>query len=689
MSCLPRDKNSITTTQSAEPKAGCGAVAPGFPWGRELLALVAILLLALVLRTGWPTLAEFKFDEARLTTLALDLTREGRLPLAGLPSSAGFDHSPVSVYLYAPVFLLTSSPLFATVYSGLLGVAAVGLAWWLARCWAGSGPWAHGVAALLLAASPWLVVFNRKVWQIALVPALALVFIGLVVSSLVEGRRRHLAWAVVAYALLVQVHPSAVSLAPAFLLWLVLFRRQVKAAFLALGALLGGATAIPYLIHQLREGWPLVAALQALPAAVTDLEAVRLAAKAVTGSDIYALAGDAYPLLEIVPQLARTFHLAAALLVGALAILAWRLVSTWRAPGTEENRAARVDFVLVSWLVVPVLVNLRHSLDLYLHSFAFVVPAAYLVVGRGMDAVARAGWLQAVRMPRWVPKVGLASVGVLVTLQVVALVLMAGFVAGGNTPGGFGRPLGQTLAVAERAVDVVNGGDAAEVIVAGSGHSPVSDATAAIFGAVLRGQAPFRFVDQGVVAVFPRHHAVVLIAPDTGHGLELYESWPVEELEGGYRLVHLDGSWPGSGFEAIHGPRTFENGVELQGYRWEGRAVPGGEVTLWLLWKVLWLDAGSTHFFVHVADDQNRHVGQQDIDGYPAACRRPGDRIITRLLVSLAEGAGPGPYSAKVGTYRYPEVTNLSLLDEAGNRAGEAIVIDVDISLVDQGENKQ
>ncbi|RPI54540.1 MAG: hypothetical protein EHM56_06130 [Chloroflexi bacterium] len=236
-----------------------------------MLALGAILLLALALRTGWPTLAEFKFDEARVTALALELTREGRLPLAGLPSSAGFAHSPISVYLYVPVFLLTSSPLAATVYSGLLGVVAVALGWWLARRWPGRGAWGHRVAGLLLAASPWLVVFSRKVWQIAFVPALTLAFVGLTISALVEGRHRHLAWAVVAYALLVQVHPSGIALAPAFFLWLVIFRRQVKAGSLVLGVVLGMATTVPYLVYQVRDGWPLLAALQALPAAVTDL----------------------------------------------------------------------------------------------------------------------------------------------------------------------------------------------------------------------------------------------------------------------------------------------------------------------------------------------------------------------------------------------------------------------------------
>lgn len=641
------------------------------------LAPAAILLLALILRTGWPTLAEFKFDEARVTALVLDLTQEGRLPLAGLPSSAGFAHSPVSLYLYVPAFLVAGSPLAATVYSGLMGVAAVALALWLALRWPGSGAWGPGLAGLLLAASPWLVVFTRKVWQIAFVPALALTFVGLAVSALVQGRHRHLAWALVAYALLVQVHPSAIALAPAFGLWLVVFWRRVRPGPLALGVLLAGLTAAPYLVYQVREGWPLLAALRAMPAPVVDLAALRLAASAITGSDIYALAGDAYPLLGAGPRLVQTLHTAAGLAAAGLlaagaAFLAWRALKGWRAPGEQERRAARVDFVLISWLLIPVLFNLRHGLDLYLHSFALIVPAAALVAGRALDALAGGGARR-----RAARAAGLAALGLLVALQVLALGLMARFVATHDTPGGFGRPLAETLAVASRAVAVVESEGAAELLVVGRGDLPATDETPAIFDAVLRGRVPYRFVDAESTAVFPPHRAVALIAPGSGAAAGAYASLPAEALPGGYRLAHLDGSWPASDLVPFQGPRTFENGIEVQAYRWEGTAAAGGDVDVWLLWQVLWSDPAGTHFFVHLLDGEGRQIGQQDAEGYPAAYRAKGDRVLARFRIRVAEQAGPGPYAIRVGVYRYPEVVNLSLLDEAGNPAGEALVAEL------------
>jgi len=648
----------------------------GFRHRRGLLLLAALLLLATALRIGWPTLTEFKFDEARLSALALDLTQEGRLPLAGLPSSAGFSHSPINIYLFAPAFLFGSSPLPATIYSGLLGVLAVALCWWLARRWAGSGTWGPWVAAFLLATSPWLVVFNRKVWQIALVPALALVFIGFVISALVEGRRWHLAWALVAYALLVQVHPSAVSLALALLLWLIVFRRQVKPGPLALGVALGMATGVPFLIYQVQKGWPLLAALQAMPEAIMDLEAVRLAAKAISGSDIHALAGNAYPLLEIVPQLAQTFNLALLLTVGGLVVLVWQAFKGWKDAQAERRQAARVDLVLISWLLLPVLFNLRHSLDLHLHSFALIVPAACLVAGRGIDALARGG-AQSATIRRVIRIAGLATAGWLIAAQIMALALMAQFVANNDTPGGFGRPLGQYLTAASRAVDAVNEGEAAEVLIVGEGDLTATDATPAIFDILLRGRTAYRFVEGSSTAVFPPHPAVALISPDSGDGAGLYDSWPSEELPGGYRLVHLDASWPSDNLAPFQGPRTFENGAELQGYRWQGSAVPTGEVDVWLLWQVLWSSSDDSHFSVHLLDGENQSVGQQDTEGYPTGYRKKGDRILSKFTVNIAEQAQPGPYRARVGIYLYPEVVSLSVLDGAGNPAGETVVTDL------------
>jgi 4-amino-4-deoxy-L-arabinose transferase-like glycosyltransferase len=637
------------------------------PSRSDLLLLASVMLLATVLRIGWPTLTEFKFSEARLAALALEITREGRLPLVGVPSSAGFDHSPISVYLYAPAFLLTTNPIPATIYGGLIGVAAVLLCWQLARRWPEGGRLTALVAALLFAVGPWSVVFSRKIWQVAFVPFLTLAFIGLMMSALIDGKRWWLAWSLVVYALLVQVHPSAVSLAPAVILWLVVCWREVRLQPLLVGGILGALTGVPFIVHQVQHGWPVLTALQTLPSAAGwDSTAYRLAWEMITGQGIHALAGNAYPLLEAVPQIAWTFNLLGWLVTGAILWLTWRTATGWKATDAKRQKQARIDLFLLSWLVMPIVLNLRPSLDLHLHFFALVAPAAYLIVGRAAGALVQRSTTSPVRIA------GAVGMGLLTVAQVVALVLMGCFVATHDTPGGFGTPLNHYLAVSEQTMGLAARKDAVEVLVVGEGDSAVVDEVPAIFDVLLRGRVSYRFVDGQSAALFPTHRALVLLAPGGGEAGEWYDPWPSITSPEGYQFVAVDGSWPEEGLDPVAGPRVFQNGVELQAYAWQG---DGRQMRFWLLWQVLWLSPEPTHFSVRLSDEEGQPRGQQDAVGYPTTYRRKGDRIISEFYITLSPEALADPYWAQVGVYLYPEVISLPVVDGSGKPVAGAVVL--------------
>ncbi len=652
---------------------------------RRFIPLVLILLLAALLRVGWPTLTEFKFSEARLAALALEWPRTGHLPLVGVPSSAGFDHSPFSVYLYLPAFLFTANPIPATVYGGLAGVAAVALTWRLARRWPGEvdGRWAAPIAALLLAVNPWAVAFSRKIWQVAFVPFLVLLFLALAVAALVERQRWSLSGAVVVLALLIQVHPSAVSLAVALALWLLIFGLDgfqpwpVVLGELLLGGALGLLTAAPFLLHQVQSDWPLLAALRALPAARWDPDALRLGWEAVTGRGIAALAGEAAPQLTAVLRLGRAFQAVGLLVAAAALLLGWRMVRNWRADDARRQRAARVDLILLSALLLPLLLNLRHNLHLHLHFFALILPPACLIAGRGA----------AVLFDRWPSRALRAAVltalGLLVAGQVAALVLTARFVAGHETPGGFGTPLRDYLAVADELVAAAQESGAAEVLIVGEGDSVVVDGEPAIFDVLLRDRAAYRFVDGRMAALFPPHRALALLTPAAGETVRRwYAPWPARSLAGGYRLVALDGGWPQAGLTAIAGPRLFQNGIEAQGYRWEAREA-GDSGVFWLLWQVLWLDEVDSHFSVQVLDGEGRVLGRQDGVGYPTAQRRKGDRVVSGFDITvehvsnLLDSGQVGTLSnmGRVGVYRYPSLVPVPLIDAGGQPVGDAVIV--------------
>jgi hypothetical protein len=416
-----------------------------------------------------------------------------------------------------------------------------------------------------------------------------------------------------------------------------------------------------------------------LPVAEWDLSAVELGWEALSGRSIHALAGDSYPLLAIVPDLDRSFNLLGWLALGASLGLLWRTVTRWRVADLKLQQAARIDLVLLSWLAVPIAFNVRHSLELHLHFFALVIPAAYIMIGRAVGIVLNSTRAKA---PKWYRPLAIAGaivLGVLGLAQVTAIVQMGRFVATHDTPGGFGIPLARYLDIADRSVEMVHSTNSAEMLVAGQGDSVVVDPLPAVFDVLLRDRVAYRFVDGTSAAVFPANPSVVLLSPEPGEAARWYSTWPTQQLRDGYRLVTLDGTWPQSPpwsedpLKPIAGPRTFQNGVELQQYIWEHVKESRGR--FWLQWQVLWLSPDDTHFYLQVLDQEEQLWGQQDSAGYPTESRQRGDRILTGFDISAQEGMSVTPYWGRAGLYLYPQVVNLPVIDEAGNPVDETVVM--------------
>jgi hypothetical protein len=217
--------------------------------------------------------------------------------------------------------------------------------------------------------------------------------------------------------------------------------------------------------------------------------------------------------------------------------------------------------------------------------------------------------------------------------------------------------------------------------VVGSGDSPVVDEGPAIFDVLLRDRVAYRFVDDQSAAVFPAGHAVALLTPTAGRVAIWYGEWPEEriptEYPEDYWLVHLDGGWPTAGLAEIQGPRLFQNGVELQAYRWQtGTSSTGGE--LWLLWEVLWQDVTDTHFSIRMLDEEQAEWAHQDGPGYPANARQKGDRILSLFDITDETERGPFHGWARIELYTFPDIVPVPVIDQAGNPIDDAVLLPVE-----------
>ena len=647
----------------------------------ELLLLVGILLLAGVLRMGWPGLTEFKADEARLLALALDTASLQRFPLQGIDSSVGFPNSAVSVWIYALPLLVWQHVYAATLFTGFVNVLAVAGCWWLARrYW---GPAAGLAAALLFATAPWAIVHTRKIWAQNLLPPLAIAWAVTAVLALVEQRRRYLTLHLPLLAFAAQVHFAGIALAPATLLLALIFWRRLRWREVALGLFLSFLLVAPFLYSLLQEGVDWQAALQQSHAGENHsaLAPWRYLYLFSSGVEVHSLAGPQrfQEYLARMPDLTLWHLVFAGLLIAGALWLAWR-AWPWRSRRGEADIEAHAGLVILIWLLSTPLFFTPFPAEMTLHYVLPSIPAPYVVTGAFFGRLLQLGAGRPAGA-RWRPLAWL-GLGTGAALQTWAWVVLLMFLVTQYTPDGFGTPLAMTLRAAERAEAVRQETQAAEILLASDAEDPQLAEFAAVYD-VLHRDTPHRFVDVTRSALFPQAAAVVLLDRQmTGPAVDLYAraagattSIPLRAGEGQLRIMALPGQSAPSPEIAYNAPFLFSNFVKLFGYDLERL-----EDDIWL-WRLYWRPADHPrpedyHFFNHLLDSSGGRVSQKDAAAFPARQWRAGDVVVSHFRLDLPPDAAP-PYVMRIGLYLYPDMENVPLMDVGGNPLGDAVEVEI------------
>jgi hypothetical protein len=79
------------------------------------------------------------------------------------------------------------------------------------------------------------------------------------------------------------------------------------------------------------------------------------------------------------------------------------------------------------------------------------------------------------------------------------------------------------------------------------------------------------------------------------------------------------------------------------------------------------------HWFNHLVDGEGNRWGQSDGVGYPASEWRVGDTIAIWFDIAVSPDGPPPPYRIRTGMYTYPDITNVPLVDAAGDPAGDFV----------------
>jgi len=628
-------------------------------WWR--ITILAVLLLAAALRWIQPGLVEFKYDEVNITRQALGLVSGGPLPVLSGGTTLGIQRGALDVYLLALPLALLGKHVEAAVWGlAALGVIAVALTYVLGK--RVGGPVVGLMAALFMAANPWLIAYDRKLW--AHIQVAFSVFLLILAWDVVVRRRRWAAfWFPVVAVLQALAHVLAVLQALSWLGAFLVAPRRWWRRETGFGILAGAGLMLPYawaLANRwLARGATAATLAPASPGSVTSgLDALRAAWLQAfylfTGAGASSLAG-----LTAASSFAWRVMDFLAILV-AILLAAGVVRTVFWARGGAHAPGARL---LLAWTVGPVVALSLGLIPVATQYWTALLPLPALYLALGLEG--GGAWLARRISPRAVGA-GMAAMACVVALCWVGSygALLAAVDAGAGARA-FGVPLARwqqvLTATREAAVDL----GTQEVRVAVDGVDPGYDSEPAAV-AMLLGNPPWaRFVA-------PQEPAALLLSHDRP---SLY-LWAVEDpkteallgkvgeliwqkpLGDGhaaaslYRLPPAETADLGIPLVKLTPEPVFDAGMALTGYAFPESARAGEEIVVTLLWRVLdpSPEVRQRDFtaFNHVVDASGERVAQ--VDGLALLSRDwwPGDVLVQRYKITAPK---PGTYNWRVGLY--------------------------------------
>ncbi len=639
---------------------------------RQRLALFGILLLATLLRIEQPDLLALGGDESTALNQAYDVAHGDLLTIAPFSGSI-LPHPPAFLYTLAPAFLVGDDLRIAAVYKGLLGVAAVALTWWLARRYFGSGPalW----AALLFAVAPWVVLTARKV-SIEPLPLYTLVLMAGVLE--VRVRRSAWGWAIagLGLALCLGTHLSYVGLAIVVALLLLPAWRTLRLGPALIGlaplALLTGT----YLAHEATIGFANFARLLG-GGAISSEPAIDQWLKLwfplwlSGGWHISDLTGPAFAAWRSrVPEWTDVVNVFQVLfLIGATVWLVRRVLCAHRSGSSESAPHT----VLLAWLVGPILFFGVFPLSAYIHYYLSLYPAPFIVMGLALERV----WQT--RPWRWAVALGAALV---LSWQVVMIQHFLDFVGKrATTPGGYAEPIRSGLTAVEPARRAAATEGLTDIILVSPDTDPAIASTASELRALTLGMRQ-RYVNPSQSMILRGASSQYLLAPGQEEGLRWLRPYVPEGFVS--QITALRDGVDHYIYVRIPGAYVTKTLPEADWALWESGARlidvevtrDGAALDVVTFWSITAVPAYGVHWFHHLfAGDQR--IAQADIGGVDVGSWRVGDVLLNHVSIEIPADAPAGPYDLRLGSYTYPELRRLSLLDANGLPAHDAWVVRV------------
>ena len=652
---------------------------PGVPFHTPIL--IGILLLALILRIGWPGITEFKFDEAGIARQSLSLIHDGVWP-TGVLADISLPHPPLITYLLAIPLSITRNPALASAFMGLLGVLSV---WLTYRLGAQYYDQRVGlIAAALFALSPWAIFFSRKIWA-QNIPALTLASMLALSALIVDRKPKAVIWSLIVLGGLLGVYLGDAIFAVIVVVFVALHIPSIKQAaeieggkkfvlwtLLGVGGLL--ILVLPYAMEFI-TGRTDLASMGSMGGdsggTLSPIDRLRFAAHIATGYQYHALAGDRfqdfYSTLWLPESISILDKIQLWLIVaGMLYVVFKALVQAVRHFVRNYEGYNPTTTLLALWIVLPTLMWMVLRLDPALvHRYILLYPVQLLAVG--IMLVDLIDWVGS----RWMlpARALLVPVAVWITVlgiwQVTEYIGMLRYVSTTSIYGGHGRPVRELWGTASLVRQYAKA-DGLPVVVYTTGDDPDQDGGAAVFDALL-GDLDLVLVGGDGIEVMPsRDYVSITQHADGDYSLQLN---PPPDTSGYSVMTRL-----ANGIDLLEvSPSILRSLIE-----------PDGRLRLTLTWGVWSLPPSDDDYSISVQlfTDDGLRRGQTDVHFVRSTFWHTGDLITTSISLPVdADAPVDGNYELVIAMYSFVSETEsqgVDILDEAGNPAGQLIVIPLD-----------
>ncbi|MFZ4814266.1 MAG: ArnT family glycosyltransferase [Phototrophicaceae bacterium] len=600
-------------------------------WGwRDTRLLLLVMAVAAFPRLIYPSIVEYRYDEALYSLMAQNALDGGALPLMGVTMSNGFPSPAIHVYVFMALYSLTDNPVVVTAGIALLNVLGVGGLYWLGQRLLG---WRVAlIAALLLACSPWAILYSRKIWQ----PNLTIPFMVIALAALIEGlfyQRRWGLWvALPLFVIAIQTHPIAViqSLLVLWLLWMG--RREIRWGAVVWGIALGLVVITPYALGMV-GGWAGVLDVPSMSSRVAD----------------YQVGGGRYnPLTLMIYQNFITgtnlqhemaYGHADALLGGFIALEPfWRVILLgllWVGIIGVWWRGRVAAGLICLWLLIPLAVLLPGDFATQWHYITHILPAFFLAIAVGIDVILRL--IEHYLHPRWMQRAGcILVIGVWVGIMVTQLLAWEHALRYSDSiwhGRGFGTPVHYLLDVREALLPYQ------DVVLLTDPPRSVIGWNATYFRALLWRQPICLRATNDSMTVLPSVPHAILVPPESELTLTVPANRvtliPQREGEGDYRLYTFEQAaiWHGEPITPI-APVPLTSGVALI-----GASVSTEQVLL--QWQIQATDSPVTQYryLLRYLDRDRQLLSQHEADFLPSESWCADDQLVTRLRAVLPNGA--------------------------------------------------